>query len=307
MLGTAIARPLIARKQIEIAKKYNASYVSHGATGKGNDQIRFEMGYYAFNPKINVIAPWREWDLSSREKLINYALKNKIPVPEVRKKILLTLWMQIFYIFHMKEKFLEDPWKSPDEKMFRMTKNPSICNAKGENITLSLKKGNLVKVNNMTLSPYKAMQKLNEIGGRNGIGRKDLVENRTVGMKSRGVYETPGGSILLEAHRAIESLTLDGPSTTLKDEIMPKYAKLIYDGLWFSPEREMLQALIDASQHKVEGDVKLYLRQGYIEIKGRKSKFSLYDKDLSTFEEDEVYNQKDAEGFIRLKSLRFRF
>ena len=306
LLGTAIARPLIAKKQIELAKKYKADYVSHGATGKGNDQIRFELGYYAHNPNIKVIAPWREWDLNSREKLINYAYTNKIPVPGSKKKEPpYSMDANLLHISY-EGKILEDPWQSPDEKMFRMTKNPIKASNKGENITLSFKRGNLLKVNNKKLSAYLAMKRLNLIGGRNGIGRKDLVENRTVGMKSRGVYETPGGTILLEAHRAIESLTLDGPSTTLKDEIMPKYAKLIYDGLWFSPEREMLQSLIDKSQDKVEGDVKLFLRQGVLNVMGRRSKYSLYNKDLSTFEEDTIYNQKDAEGFIKLKSLRFR-
>ena len=306
LLGTAIARPLIAKKQIEIAKKYEADYVSHGATGKGNDQIRFELGYYAYNPNIKVIAPWREWDLNSREKLIKYARLNKIPVPGSKKKEApYSMDANLLHISY-EGKILEDPWKSPDEKMFRMTKNPANTSNKGENIILSFKRGDLEKINNKKLSPFLAMQTLNIIGGRNGIGRKDLVENRTVGMKSRGVYETPGGTILLEAHRAIESLTLDGPSITLKDEIMPKYAQLIYDGLWFSPERDMLQALIDKSQKRVEGEVKLFLRQGTITVKGRRSKYSLYNKDLSTFEEDEIYNQKDAEGFIKLKSLRFR-
>ena len=306
LLGTAIARPLIAQKQIQLAKKYKAAYVSHGATGKGNDQIRFELGYYAHNSNIKVIAPWREWALNSREKLINYAYQNKIPVPGSKKKVPpYSMDANLLHISY-EGKILEDPWKSPDENMYRMTKDPSKASTKGENVILSFKKGNLFKVNNQKLSPYDAMKTLNIIGGRNGIGRKDLVENRTVGMKSRGVYETPGGTILLEAHRAIESLTLDGPSTALKDEIMPKYAKLIYDGLWFSPEREMLQALIDRSQDKVEGDVRLFLRQGIINVKGRRSKFSLYNKDLSTFEEDTIYNQEDAEGFIKLKSLRFR-
>ena len=306
LLGTAIARPLIAKKQIEIAKKYKADFVSHGATGKGNDQIRFELGYYAYNPSIEVIAPWREWDLNSRAKLIKYAQLNKIPVPGSKEKEPpYSMDANLLHISY-EGKILEDPWKSPDEKMFKMTKDPSKASSKGENIILSFKQGDLEKVNNKRLSPFLAMQTLNIIGGRNGIGRKDLVENRTVGMKSRGVYETPGGSILLEAHRAIESLTLDGPSTTLKDEIMPKYAQLIYDGLWFSPEREMLQALIDNSQKRVEGEVKLFLRQGTITVKGRRSKYSLYNKDLSTFEEDKIYNQKDAEGFIKLKSLRFR-
>ena len=203
-------------------------------------------------------------------------------------------------------KVLEDPWKEPDQSMFRMTKEPKMANKRGQDIFITFEKGDIIKINNKKLSPYEALKKLNEIGGLNGIGRQDLVENRTVGMKSRGVYETPGGTILLAAHRAIESITLDGPTISLKDEIMPKYAKLIYDGLWFSPEREMLQALIDKSQEKVTGEVKVFVRQGYIEIKGRSSKYSLYNKDLSTFEEDNIYNQKDAEGFIRLKSLRFR-
>ena len=306
LLGTAIARPLIARKQIDIAKKYKAKFVSHGATGKGNDQIRFEMGYYAHNPNIEVIAPWREWNLNSREKLIKYAYQNKIPVPGSKKKDPpYSMDANLLHISY-EGKILEDPWVEPDENMYRLTKTPSKASSKGENIILSFKKGNLIKVNNNNLTPFKAFKKLNEIGGRNGIGRKDLVENRTVGMKSRGVYETPGGTILLEAHRAIESLTLDGPTIMLKDEVMPKYAKLIYDGLWFSPEREMLQALIDKSQERVEGDVKIYLRQGIVSVKGRKSRFSLYNEDLSTFEEDNIYDQKDAEGFIKLKSLRFR-
>ena len=306
LLGTAIARPLIAQKQIEIAKKYKANYVSHGATGKGNDQIRFELGYYAHNPKIKVIAPWREWDLNSRAKLINYANKNNIPVPGSKKKDPpYSMDANLLHISY-EGKVLEDPWIEPDQSMFRMTKEPKLANKRGQDIIITFEKGDIIKINNKKLNPYEALKKLNEIGGVNGIGRQDLVENRTVGMKSRGVYETPGGTILLAAHRAIESITLDGPTISLKDEIMPKYAKMIYDGLWFSPEREMLQALIDKSQEKVTGEVKVFVRQGYIEIKGRSSKYSLYNKDLSTFEEDNIYNQKDAEGFIRLKSLRFR-
>ena len=306
LLGTAIARPLIAQKQIEIAKKYKANYVSHGATGKGNDQIRFELGYYAHNPKIKVIAPWREWDLNSRAKLINYADKNNIPVPGSKKKDPpYSMDANLLHISY-EGKVLEDPWIEPDQSMFRMTKEPKLANKRGQDIIITFEKGDIIKINNKKLNPYEALKKLNEIGGMNGIGRQDIVENRTVGMKSRGVYETPGGTILLAAHRAIESITLDGPTISLKDEIMPKYAKLIYDGLWFSPEREMLQALIDKSQEKVTGEVKVFVRQGYIEIKGRSSKYSLYNKDLSTFEEDNIYNQKDAEGFIRLKSLRFR-
>ena len=306
LLGTAIARPLIAQKQIEIAKKYKAAFVSHGATGKGNDQIRFELGYYYHNSKIKVIAPWREWNLNSRVKLIEYARKNKIPVPGSKKKDPpYSMDANLLHISY-EGKVLEDPWKEPDESMFRLTVRPDLSKKTGDNIIVSFKKGNVVAVNGKKVSPYEAVNKLNIIGGRNGIGRKDLVENRTIGMKSRGVYETPGGTILLEAHRAIESITLDGPTIALKDEIMPKYAKLIYDGLWFSKEREMIQALIDKSQESVNGDVKVYVRQGNIVIKGRKSKNSIYNKDLSTFEEDKIYNQKDAEGFIKLKSLRFR-
>ncbi len=306
LLGTAIARPLIAQKQIEIAKKYNASYVSHGATGKGNDQIRFELGYYYHNSRIRVIAPWREWELNSRAKLISYAHKNNIPVPGSKKKEPpYSMDANLLHISY-EGKILEDPWKQPDKKMFRITKDPEKCNKEGETILISFNKGDVVKINNKKVSPYETLNILNNIGGRNGIGRKDLVENRTIGMKSRGVYETPGGTILLDAHRAIESLTLDGPTINLKDEIMPKYARLIYDGLWFSPEREMLQALINKSQERVSGDVKVFVRQGNLVIKGRKSKYSLYNKDLSTFEEDKIYNQKDAEGFIKLKSLRFR-
>ncbi|MAI02511.1 MAG: argininosuccinate synthase [Rickettsiales bacterium TMED254] len=306
LLGTAIARPLIAQKQIEIAKKYKAVFVSHGATGKGNDQIRFELGYYYHNSKIKVIAPWREWSLNSRVKLIEYARQNKIPVPGSKKKDPpYSMDANLLHISY-EGKILEDPWKEPDESMFRLTVRPDLAKNTGDNIIVSFKKGNVVAVNGKKVSPYEAVNKLNIIGGRNGIGRKDLVENRTIGMKSRGIYETPGGTILLEAHRAIESITLDGPTIALKDEIMPKYAKLIYDGLWFSKEREMIQALIDMSQESVNGDVKVYVRQGNIVIKGRKSKNSIYNKDLSTFEEDKIYNQKDAEGFIKLKSLRFR-
>ncbi len=306
LLGTAIARPLIAKKQIEIAKKYKAKFVSHGATGKGNDQIRFELGYYAYNPSIKVIAPWREWDLNSRAKLIKYANNHNIPVPGNKKNDPpYSMDANLLHISY-EGKILEDPWISPEEKMFRMTKNPKKSKSKGENVVISFLKGDPVAINNKKMKPYELMKKLNDIGGRNGIGRLDLVENRTIGMKSRGVYETPGGTILIVAHRAMESIILDGPSINLKDEIMPKYAKIIYEGLWFSTERKMLQSLIDSSQRYVTGDVKLYLRQGCVNVIGRKSKFSIYNKELSTFEEDNIYNQNDAEGYIKLKSLRFR-
>lgn len=306
LLGTAIARPLIAKYQIQEAIKNDAKFVSHGATGKGNDQIRFELGYYYHKPNIKVIAPWREWSLNSRKKLINYAKQHKIPIPGNKKNDPpYSMDANLLHISY-EGKVLEDPWVTPQEDMFRMTRNPIKCNDKGEVLLLRFSKGNLLSINNKKLSSFKLMEELNKIGGRNGVGRKDIVENRTIGMKSRGVYETPGGTILLEAHRAIESITLDGPTITLKDELMPKYAKLIYDGLWFSKERKMLQALIDESQKTVTGEVKLKIRQGLITILGRKSKESIYSKELSTFEEDNIYDQKDAEGFIKLKSLRFR-
>ena len=306
LLGTAIARPLIAKTQMEIAKSSKAEFVSHGATGKGNDQIRFELGYYAFNKNIKVIAPWREWNLNSREKLISYANQHGIPLMgKNRKEPPYSMDANLLHISY-EGKILEDPWAEPEKKMFRMTKNPEKCSSKGEVVEIAFVKGDPISINKKNLLPEKILEKLNNLGGKHGIGRKDIVENRTVGMKSRGVYETPGGEILLIAHRAIESLTLDGPSISLKDQIMPKYAKLIYDGLWFSPERRMMQALINESQKNVTGEVRLLLRQGNITLLGRKSKKSLYNPQLATFEEDNLYNQQDAEGFIKLKSLRFK-
>ena len=306
LLGTAIARPLIAKTQMEIARSSKAKFVSHGATGKGNDQIRFELGYYAFNKNIKVIAPWREWNLNSRAKLINYANQHGIPLMgKNRKEPPYSMDANLLHISY-EGKILEDPWAEPEKKMFRMTKNPEKCSSKGEVVEIAFVKGDPISINKKNLLPEKILEKLNNLGGKHGIGRKDIVENRTVGMKSRGVYETPGGEILLIAHRAIESLTLDGPSISLKDQIMPKYAKLIYDGLWFSPERRMMQALIDESQKNVTGEVRLLLRQGNITLLGRKSKKSLYNPQLATFEEDNLYNQQDAEGFIKLKSLRFK-
>ena len=306
LLGTAIARPLIARQQIKVARDFKAKHVSHGATGKGNDQIRFELGYYAHNSRINVIAPWREWDLNSRTELLSYAKRNKIYVPlNKEKEPPYSMDANLLHISY-EGKILEDPWVSPKEEMFTMTRNPSSALKKGEIVEISFRKGDPIAVNNKKLSPFKIMDLLNKIGGRNGVGRQDIVENRTIGMKSRGVYETPGGTVLLAAHRAIESLILDGPSICLKDEIMPKYAKVIYDGLWFSKERKMMQALIDASQESITGDVKIFLRQGNLDILGRRSRNSRYNKALSTFEEDSIYDQKDANGYIKLKSLRFR-
>ena len=306
LLGTAIARPLIARQQIKIAKQYKAKYVSHGATGKGNDQIRFELGYYAHEPKIKVIAPWREWNLNSRTDLISYARRNKISVQANKNnEPPYSMDANLLHISY-EGKILEDPWTEPQEKMFRMTKNPNKTSQKGEIVEIGFKKGNPVAVNKKKLSAHHIMDLLNKIGGRNGIGRQDIVENRTIGIKSRGVYETPGGTILLVAHRAIESIVLDGPTVCLKDEIMPKYAKAIYDGLWFSLERKMMQSLVDKSQEDITGDVRVFLRQGNIMVLGRRSKNSKYNKALSTFEEDNVYDQGDADGFIKLKSLRFR-
>ena len=306
LLGTAIARPLIAKMQMDIAKKYNAQFVSHGATGKGNDQIRFELGYYAFNKNIKVIAPWREWKLNSRIKLIDYANKHKIPLMgKTAKEPPYSMDANLLHISY-EGKILEDPWKEPYEKMYRMTKNPAKCDNKGAIIHIGFQRGDPISVNNKKLDPEKLIEELNKLGGENGIGRTDIVENRTIGMKSRGVYETPGGEILLTARRAIESITLDGPSIALKDEIMPKYAKLIYNGLWFSPERKMMQALINESQKNVTGEVKLLLRKGAISVLGRKSSKSLYNQKLATFEEDDLYDHKDAEGFIKLNALRFR-
>ncbi len=306
LLGTSIARPLIAKRQIEIAKEVGADYVAHGSTGKGNDQVRFELGYYANNPGIKVIAPWRDWDYKSRKQLIEYAMKNQIEVP--KDKFNDAPYSMDANILHTsyEGKILEDPWTEADEEMFLRTKSPQDAPDRTSTITIGFKNGDPVSLDNKKLSPAKLLAKLNEIGGENAVGRLDIVENRYVGMKSRGVYETPGGQILLVARRAIESLTMDRESSHLKDEIMPKYAKLIYNGYWFSPEREMLQALIDKSQKQVSGSVKLDIYKGNIIIKGRQAKGSLYSQDMATFEEDSVYDQKDAEGFIKLNALRLK-
>ncbi len=305
LLGTSIARPLIAKKQIEIAKKVGADAVAHGATGKGNDQIRFEMGYYACNPNIQVIAPWREWNLNSREKLISYAEKHDIEIAkDKRGEAPYSVDANLLHT-SSEGKVLEDPWSQAPEYIFQRTKHPRDGKKDGETIEVEFKKGNPIAINGKKLSPANLLAKLNEYGYENAIGRIDIVENRFIGMKSRGVYETPGGTILLDAHRAIESITLDREAAHLKDEIMPKYAKLIYNGMWFAPEREMLQALIDKSQENVEGLVRLHLYKGNIIVLGRKSTKSLYKEEYVTFEQDEVYNQKDAEGFIKLNALRF--
>ena len=306
LLGTSIARPLIAKRQIEIAKNVKARYVSHGATGKGNDQVRFELGYYANDPDIKVIAPWREWDLKSREQLLNYAMKNKIEIP--KDKLNEAPYSMDANLLHTsyEGKVLEDPWSAPDQDMFLRTVSPKNAPDKITEIILGFKEGDPVSINKKNYTPANLLTELNRVGGENGVGRLDIVENRYLGMKSRGVYETPGGEIILKARRAIESITLDRESSHLKDEIMPKYAKLVYNGCWFSPEREMLQALIDESQKRVNGSVKLEIYKGNVVVVGRKSDDSIYSKDIATFEEDDVFDQKDAEGFIKLNALRLK-
>jgi argininosuccinate synthase len=306
LLGTSIARPLIAKRQIEIAREVGADAVSHGATGKGNDQVRFELGYYGLKPDIKVIAPWREWDLNSRTKLIAYAEKHQIPIAKGKRgEAPYSMDANLLHISY-EGRVLEDPWQPYEEDMFLRSVSPENAPDTPEEITIDFEKGDATAVNGQKLSPASLLTKLNELGGKHGIGRLDLVENRYVGMKSRGVYETPGGSILAVAHRAIESITLDRGAAHLKDELMPRYAELIYNGYWWSPERRMLQALIDESQHKVTGTVRLKLYKGNTIVTGRKSPVSLYSEQHVTFEEDAVYDQHDAEGFIKLNALRLR-
>ena len=311
LLGTSIARPLIAKKQIEIAQKTGADAVSHGATGKGNDQVRFELGYLSLNPDITVIAPWREWDLNSREKLLAYAKEHGI---EISKKHVdehgnpkASPYSMDANLLHISYEglHLENPAAEPEEDMWLWTNSPQEAPDEAEYITITYKKGDPVAINGEALSPATLLKRLNDYGNKHGIGRIDIVENRYVGMKARGCYETPGGTIMLKAHRAIESITLDREEAHLKDELMPKYAKLIYNGYWWSPERKMMQAAIDATQERVNGEVKLKLYKGNVIVVGRSSDESLYSEAHSTFEEDEVYNQADAEGFIRLNALRF--
>lgn len=304
LLGTSIARPLITKKLIEIAKKTGADAISHGATGKGNDQVRFELGAYALNPNIKVIAPWREWDLNSREKLLKYAEKNGISIDKKPGKSPYSMDSNLLHISY-EGLVLEDPNAKPESSMWRWTKDLKDSPNESEKIEISFENGDAVAINGKKLKAHEILQNLNELGAKHGIGRLDLVENRYVGMKSRGCYETPGGTILLKAHRAIEGLTLDSGAAHLKDEIMPKYASLIYNGFWFSPERLMLQALIDESQKHVSGDVRVELFKGNVIVTGRKSKDSLFNTDFSTFEEDNVFDQKDADGFIKLNALRF--
>lgn len=306
LMGTAIARPLIAKRQIEIAKAVGADAVCHGATGKGNDQVRFELGYYALNPDIKVIAPWREWNLNSRTKLIEFAEQHQIPIPkDKRGEAPFSVDANMLHT-SSEGKLLEDPWMEAPEHVYSRTVSPEDAPDKPTYVEIEFKKGDAIAIDGEALSPAALLEKLNELGGANGIGRIDLLENRYVGMKSRGIYETPGGTILHVAHRGLEQATLDRGAMHLKDEIMPRYAELIYNGFWFSPEREMLQALIDKSQQHVEGTVRLKLYKGNVDLVGRKSAKSLYSMAHVTFEEDSVYDQRDAEGFIKLNALRLR-
>ena len=307
LLGTSIARPLIAKRQIEIARDVGADAVSHGATGKGNDQVRFELGYYALEPNIKVIAPWREWDLTSRTKLIDFAEKHQINIPkDKRGEAPFSVDANLLHI-SAEGKVLEDPWVEPEEYVFSRSVSPMDAPDTPTEITIDFKEGDPVAINGKAMSPATLLTELNRLGGDNGIGRVDLVENRFVGMKSRGVYETPGGTILLKARRAMESITLDRGAAHAKDSLMPRYAELVYNGFWFDPEREMLQKAIDASQGNVTGTVRMKLYKGNVIITGRQSTQSLYHPDLVTFEDGAAdYDQQDAHGFIRLNALRLR-
>lgn len=302
LMGTSIARPLIAKKQIEVARKENADAVAHGATGKGNDQVRFELTYYALEPGIRVIVPWREWGFKSRSDLIAYAKDHGIPVPVTPAKP----YSCDRNMFHTSYEggILEDPWAEPPEDMFEMTISPEKAPDRPTYIDIDFEKGVPIKVDGEELSPAELLYKLNEIGAKNGVGRVDMVENRFVGIKSRGVYETPGGTILHAAHRAVESITMDREVMHLRDMLTPKFSELIYNGFWYSPEMEMLRSAVDESQKNVTGTARMKIYKGNVSVAGRRSPFSLYQKDLATFEEDRVYNQKDATGFIRLNALR---
>jgi argininosuccinate synthase len=308
LLGTSIARPLIAQELVRVAKRTRADAISHGATGKGNDQVRFELGAYALMPDVKIIAPWREWDLLSREKLLAYAEKHGIPV-EFKKKKGGAPYSMDANLLHISYEggVLEDPEYEAEESMWRITVSPEEAPARPEHVELEYRRGDIVAVNGKKLSPAKVLAELNRLGGRHGVGRLDMVENRYVGMKSRGCYETPGGTIMLKAHRAIESITLDREVLALKDDLMSRYARLVYNGYWFSPERRLLQTLIDASQAPVNGTVRLKLYKGTVLVSGRASSDSLFDPSIATFEDDKgAYNQADAAGFIRLNALRMR-
>ena len=306
LLGTAIARPLIAKRQIEIAGQTGADAVAHGATGKGNDQVRFELSYYALNPDIRVIAPWREWELTSRKSLLAYAEAHQIPIArDAKGEAPYSVDANLLHV-STEGMALEDPWHEPDESIYARTVAPEAAPDEPVSVEIDFEAGDPVAVDGERRSPAGLLTRLNELGGAHGVGRLDLVENRFVGMKSRGVYETPGGTILSTAHRAIESLTLDKGSAHLKDELMPRYAELVYNGFWFSPERRMIQAAIDQSQGAVTGTVRLKLYKGSVRVTGRKSENSLYSEQHVTFEDDAVYDQRDAEGFIKLNALRLR-
>jgi argininosuccinate synthase len=307
LLGTSIARPLIAKRLVEIAEETGADAISHGATGKGNDQVRFELGAYALNPAVEVIAPWREWDLTSRETLLAYCEQHNIPVEQKRgKKSPYSMDANLLHISY-EGAILEDPWAEPEEDMWRWSVSPEAAPDQAEEIVLGFKNGDPVSINGQMMSPATLLAELNAIGGRHGIGRLDIVENRYVGMKSRGCYETPGGTIMLKAHRALESITLDREVAHFKDSLIAKYADLVYNGYWWSPERKMMQAAIDESQAVVNGDVRLKLYKGSVAVTGRRSDQSLFDEAIATFEDDAgAYNQKDAEGFIKLNALRLR-
>jgi len=308
LLGTSIARPLIAQRLVEIANETGADAIAHGATGKGNDQVRFELGAYALKPGIQVIAPWREWDLNSREALMAYCRERDIPVDfaKAQKKSPYSMDANLLHISYEGD-VLEDPWLPPEEDMWRWTVSPETAPDRAEELTLTFERGDAVAIDGQTMTPAEVLAALNERGGANGVGRADIVENRYVGMKSRGCYETPGGSILLRAHRAMESITLDREVAHLKDDLMPRYAKLIYNGYWWSPERHALQAAIDQTQSVVNGEVRLSLYKGNVTVVGRRSSDSLFDARIATFESDGgAYNQKDAEGFIKLNALRLR-
>ena len=307
LLGTSIARPLIAKRLVEIASETNADAISHGATGKGNDQVRFELGAYALNPDIKVIAPWREWSLGSRESLMAYAEKHSIPVEMKRgKESPFSMDANLLHISYEGGP-LEDPWNQPPEEMWRWSVSPEAAPNEATFVELTYAKGDITAIDGEEMSPAEILRELNKLAGANGIGRLDIVENRFVGMKSRGAYETPGGTVMLKAHRAIESLTLDREVAHLKDELMPRYASLIYNGFWWSPERTMLQTAIDHSQIHVNGEVRLKLFKGNVEVVGRKSADSLFDEKVATFEEDDgAYDQSEAEGFIKLNALRLR-
>ncbi|HQW39370.1 MAG TPA: argininosuccinate synthase, partial [Usitatibacteraceae bacterium] len=310
LLGTSIARPLIAKHLVEIARKTGADAISHGATGKGNDQVRFELGAYALMPEVRIIAPWREWDLLSRDKLLKYADKHGIPVDFKKRKGGGAPYSMDANLLHISYEggILEDPAFEPEESMWRITVSPEKAPARPEIVDLEYVRGDIVAVNGKKMSPAQVLTELNRLGGKHGVGRLDLVENRSVGMKSRGCYETPGGTIMLKAHRAMESLTLDREVVALKDDLMPRYARLVYAGYWFSPERKLLQTLVDASQEHVNGCVRVKLYKGTVLVVGRTSKKdSLFDTAIATFEEDQgAYNQADAEGFIKLNALRMR-